>query len=258
MKLQKLRWQHTLLQWQMHFIPGISSAKKNRMMERQFATRLHTMAKTCFTGFNADTTDDFIQDQIIDLCTSKRLRTKLLGQKELTLKTTLVLDIAQAMEASERQAAEMAHERSDSNKAYAIKRAHSTSKPSQREQNSSHGKLRQTPHTAGPRQQGHKPSSATNTAANTNLSCMPKTCSHCGQKGHPVTNANARKRWHVSIAIGEVTSQSCAIPRIPHSPHPPHLLDLFRKQIRMRVTLVTSMLMTYVAAQIQRWPPTAS
>ena len=49
--------------------------------------------------------DEFIWDQVIDNCHSKRLRTTLLAERDLKLDR--VLDLAAAMEASEKQAAQM-------------------------------------------------------------------------------------------------------------------------------------------------------
>ena len=45
--------------------------------------------------------NDFLRDQVIDHCVSKRLRTRLLAEKELNLNNTL--EVAAAMEASEMQ-----------------------------------------------------------------------------------------------------------------------------------------------------------
>ena len=67
----------------------------------QFATRLRALSIPCNFG---DMADDCIRDQIIDKCMSKTLRTKLLAESKLTLKR--LLEIAQAKEASERQAAQ--------------------------------------------------------------------------------------------------------------------------------------------------------
>ena len=71
----------------------------------QFVTRLRQLANLCEFG---DHIDDFIRDQVIDNCRSKRLRTKLLAERDLKLER--VLDFAAAMEASERQAAQMAQD----------------------------------------------------------------------------------------------------------------------------------------------------
>ena len=68
----------------------------------QFVTRLRQLASLCEFG---DQIHDFIRDQVIDNCKSKRLRTKLLAERDLKLER--VLDLAAAMEASERQAAQM-------------------------------------------------------------------------------------------------------------------------------------------------------
>ena len=68
----------------------------------QFVTRLRQLANLC--EFRTEV-EDFIRYQVIDNCQSKRLRTKLLAERDLTLDR--VLDVAAAMMASERQAAQM-------------------------------------------------------------------------------------------------------------------------------------------------------
>ena len=146
----------------------------------QFATRLRTLAKTSFIDFSADNINDFIRDQIIDACKSRRLRTKLLAQRELNLKSTL--EIAQAMEASERQATEMAKERSTGDdKAYAIKKGNN-SKASQLLQQRGHGNRRGKPH--HPRQSGPRQPSNNSPALQAATSPAVTSCSRCGQRGH--------------------------------------------------------------------------
>ena len=71
----------------------------------QFVTRLRQLANLCEFG---DHIDDFIRDQVIDNCRLKRLRTKLLAEHDLKLER--VLDLAAAMDALERQAAQMAQD----------------------------------------------------------------------------------------------------------------------------------------------------
>ena len=68
----------------------------------QFVTRLRHLANLCKFG---DHVDDFIRDQVIDNCRSKRLRMKLLAERDLKLEH--VLDLAATMQASERQVAQM-------------------------------------------------------------------------------------------------------------------------------------------------------
>ena len=67
--------------------------------------------------------NDFLQDQVINHCFSKPLRTRLLAEIDLTLDKTL--EITAAMEASERQSELMS--RSFAEQACALK--HSRSKP---------------------------------------------------------------------------------------------------------------------------------
>ena len=69
----------------------------------QYVTRLRQLAHLCEFG---DQVDDFIRDQAIDNGRSKRLRTKLLAERDLNLDR--VLDLAGAMEASDSQAAQIA------------------------------------------------------------------------------------------------------------------------------------------------------
>ena len=47
----------------------------------QYVTRLRQLAKDCDYGNNVN---DFIRDQVIDKCTSEKLRTRLLAEKDLT------------------------------------------------------------------------------------------------------------------------------------------------------------------------------
>lgn len=81
----------------------------------QYTTRLRGLAKLC--NFPAAQVPEFIKDQVIDHCRSQKLRTKLLATRDLTLARTL--DIAQAMEASERQASEINAERREPDRVYA-------------------------------------------------------------------------------------------------------------------------------------------
>ena len=64
----------------------------------QFVTRLRQqlLAVSCDFGASAD---DFIRDQVIDICIPKHLRTKLLAEKDLQL--ARLLELAQAKETSE-------------------------------------------------------------------------------------------------------------------------------------------------------------
>ena len=69
-----------------------------------FVTRLRQLAALC--DFPNDSLDSFICDQLIDNCLSKKLRTKLLAERDLDLDHAL--DIAQAMEASGSQSRQIA------------------------------------------------------------------------------------------------------------------------------------------------------
>ncbi len=66
----------------------------------QYVTRLRQLGESCEFG---DHLNDFIRDQVIEKCSSKSLRTRLLAEKDLTL--AKLLDVAQAKEASERRSA---------------------------------------------------------------------------------------------------------------------------------------------------------
>ena len=71
----------------------------------QFITRLRELAAPCDYGENLE---DFIRDQVIDKCLSNNLRKKLLAEKDLKL--ARVIELSQAKEASEYQAAEISQE----------------------------------------------------------------------------------------------------------------------------------------------------
>ena len=80
-------------------------AQKESESTGQFVTRLRQLAILYEFG---DQVDDFIRDQVIDNCRSKCLRTKLLAERDLKLDRAL--DLAAAMEASERQAAQISQD----------------------------------------------------------------------------------------------------------------------------------------------------
>ena len=84
----------------------------------QFVTRLRQLAHLCEFG---DQVDDFIRDQVIDNGRLKRLRTKLLAERDLNLDR--VLDLAGAMEASESQAAQISEGGERSNMVYGKKQS---------------------------------------------------------------------------------------------------------------------------------------
>ena len=95
----------------------------------QFVTRLRQLAIFC--DFPAESIDSFIQDQVIDNCSSTKLRTKLLAERDLTLDR--MLDIAaQAMEASESQSRQIAEDNQFTN-VYSINRQTRGGKRGQRE-----------------------------------------------------------------------------------------------------------------------------
>ena len=66
-----------------------------------YVTRLKYLVKSC----EYDNPDDMIRDQIVDKCSSNRLRRRLLRETPLTLAKTLT--IARSLEVSERQASQM-------------------------------------------------------------------------------------------------------------------------------------------------------
>ncbi|KAK7099536.1 hypothetical protein V1264_003664 [Littorina saxatilis] len=120
----------------------------------QFVVRLRKLAQTC--AFPEDEVDNFIRDQVIDKCKSRKLREKLLSEPELTLKK--VIEISQAKEASQLQAAQMA----ESDQAFSVSRS---------------------------RGQTHAPSGSRSNAkqdsANSNSPPRKiKQCGRCGRRGH--------------------------------------------------------------------------
>ena len=72
----------------------------------QYVTRLRQLAKDCDFG---NETADFIRDQVIDKCSSDKLRTRLLAEKDLTLEKCLT--IAASKELSEQQSQLIAGEK---------------------------------------------------------------------------------------------------------------------------------------------------
>ena len=105
----------------------------------QFVAKLRQL--TIFCDFPAESMDSFIQDQVIDNCSSTKLRTKLVAERDLTLDR--MLDIAQAMEASESQSSQIAEDNQFTN-VYSINRQTRGGKRGQREcQNPSKSKEKQ-------------------------------------------------------------------------------------------------------------------
>lgn len=119
-----------------HFLPKKNVSYQRHLFRKecqhadetvaQFVVRLRKLAITC--TFPANETDNFIRDQVIDKCSSRKLREKLLAESNLTL--TKVLEISQAREASQLQAAQM----TESDLTFALqhnshKHAHNRSKP---------------------------------------------------------------------------------------------------------------------------------
>ena len=80
----------------------------------QYVTHLRLLGRLCEFG---EMLNDFLRDQVIDHCISKRLRTRFLAEKDLSLYKTL--EVAAAMEASERQSELMS--RSSIEQACAVK-----------------------------------------------------------------------------------------------------------------------------------------
>ena len=87
----------------------------------QYVTRLRLLGTLCEFG---EMLNDFLRDQVIDHCISKRLRTRLLAEKDLSLDKTL--EVAAAMEASERQSKLMS--RSSVEQACVVKQSRSKPK----------------------------------------------------------------------------------------------------------------------------------
>ncbi|CAG2236573.1 unnamed protein product [Mytilus edulis] len=103
-----------------HFTPQVNNSfQRNqfRAMEQkpqetidQFITRLRQKAIYC----NFGNVDEAICDQVIDKCSSKRLRRKLLERHNVTLQQ--LRETAQAMEAAEKQATTYASKKQNQNK----------------------------------------------------------------------------------------------------------------------------------------------
>ena len=142
-----------------------------------FATRLRQLVQTCDHGERAN---EMIRDQLVNKCHSRDLRRRFLREKELTLENAL--SIARAIEASNRNAAQMETQapvavnslrfRSDRPK---------TSKPPRKANSrSTNNALRR--HSSTPicfccGNEGHK-------AKHPSCPATGATCSHCGKKGH--------------------------------------------------------------------------
>jgi hypothetical protein len=137
-------------------------AQKDGETVSQFVVRLRRLAESCSFG---DSKDDFIRDQVVDKCASKSLRRKLLAEKELTL--TKVLELAQAKEASEFQAAQIAETESS----FAVQ-APTAQKPSDSHM-TKHGKHKHA-----------KTHGQNSQHVVTGTEHRIPQCSRCGQKGH--------------------------------------------------------------------------
>ena len=143
--------------------------KKENETISQFVTRLRQLAIFC--DFPAESIDSFIQDQVIDNCSSTKLRTKLLAERDLTLDR--MLDIAQAMEASESQSRQIAEDNQFTN-VYSINRQTRGGKRGQRErQNPSKSKEKQCFRC------GIKGHSGDDCRCSRNVTCFK-----CGKPGH--------------------------------------------------------------------------
>ena len=140
----------------------------------QFVTRLRQLAALCEFG---DQVDDFIRDQVVYNCRSKRLRTKLLAEQDLTLDRTLALSAA--TEAAEHQAAQIAH---DGERVSAVAtRVRENTRPRSSRQRAQGGNRSQAP-------QDNKPTcNRCGTRGHTGDVCQRtkgKKCFKCGQQGH--------------------------------------------------------------------------
>ena len=140
----------------------------------QFVTRLRQLAALCEFG---DQVDDFIRDQVVDNCRSKRLRTKLLAEQDLTLDRTLALSAA--TEAAEHQAAQIAH---DEERVSAVAtRVRENTRPRSSRQRAQGGNRSQAP-------QDNKPTcNRCGTRVHAGDVCQRtkgKKCFKCGQQGH--------------------------------------------------------------------------
>jgi hypothetical protein len=93
----------------------------------QFVTRLRQLSIGCEYG---DNLEDFIKDQVVEACTNNTLRKKLL--METDLKLDKVLKLANALEASERQAPSFVHQaQPEVTNAVQSHRSHRNARPKQ-------------------------------------------------------------------------------------------------------------------------------
>ncbi len=137
-----------------------------------YATRLRQLVQGC--GFEPDHVNDFIRDQIIDCCASKRLRVKLLADKELTLDKTL--EVARAMEASEEQAAQMS--------GGTVHRVHARSKYPPKPTKPKFPSPNKSPPSTNMKIEECKFCGRTHEASRSACPASGQTCSSCGGKGH--------------------------------------------------------------------------
>ena len=140
----------------------------------QYVVRLKKLADTCNFG---DEKDNCIRDQVVDKCKSQSLRKKLLAEKDLTLQKTL--EIAQAKEASELQAAQIAED----DKAFAIK-SNQTYSHHRKVMTPNNNRLGSTPHSAKSRSTPHNGPPRPPQTLNRQRQGSDITCSRCGLKGH--------------------------------------------------------------------------
>ena len=136
--------------------------------------RLKKLADTCNFG---DEKDNCIRDQVVDKCKSQSLRKKLLAEKDLTLQKTL--EIAQAKEASELQAAQIAED----DKAFAIK-SNQTYSHHRKVMTPNNNRLGSTPHSAKSRSTPHNGPPRPPQTPNRQRQGSDIACSRCRLKGH--------------------------------------------------------------------------
>ena len=152
-------------------------------------------------GEFGDQVDDFIRDQVIDNGRSKRLRTKLLAERDLNLDR--VIDLAGAMEASESQAA---HISEGGERSYMVYGKKQSGRPTQ-----------QTVQKNQKRQPRHFQSNDSSSGSTQNSG--GNACTRCGRRGHTADACQCTQNPSVSIVERPDISAKCVCPTVRMRSH---------------------------------------